>query len=517
MRYIKGLLRKKLKNWTNKKWYHQRFDGSPYFLQFIAEAEISIHDERKLGCDFSVHYCFFKDGRADWYILRDDIKKVSEAVMDTARKNPDISAYFIKLWQPDQELFYRKCAEIEKINFGELSNEELITLHDEFVEITLNRNSSSSIIDGFALGTDELLAEKIKKAYESTKLEMKFEEVFSILTAPLHSSFITEAELGLLELAAQIGERGLKNVFLDGDVQGIKVKLKDNGMLALLEDHQRKFFWLMNNYISNYVLDVDYFIAELKRLFEINVNIKEEIEKIKITPELNRKKKGGLFERLKLNNELKTLIKISEDFTYWQDERKKATLWTTHYLGLILKEIGNRAGISLDDLKYATWEEVSIIFKEKLDSNELRARKKNCVYYCDKEGIEILHSAEVEEVEELVLGKKDLSDIDDFRGLTASLGKAVGKARIIRSATEIGRVEKGDILVAVMTRTDYVPAMKKAAAIVTDEGGVTCHAAIISRELGIPCIIGTKIATKVLKEGQLVEVNANHGWVKIIK
>ena len=59
--------------------------------------------------------------------------------------------------------------------------------------------------------------------------------------------------------------------------------------------------------------------------------------------------------------------------------------------------------------------------------------------------------------------------------------------------------------------------MKKASAIVTDEGGVTCHAAIVSRELKIPCIIGTKIATKVLKDGQLVEVNANHGWVKIIK
>ena len=84
-------------------------------------------------------------------------------------------------------------------------------------------------------------------------------------------------------------------------------------------------------------------------------------------------------------------------------------------------------------------------------------------------------------------------------------------------AKTMNKVKKGDILVAVMTRPDYLPAMKRAAAIVTDEGGVTCHAAILSRELGIPCIIGTKIATKVLKDGQLVEVNANHSWVKIIK
>jgi len=68
-----------------------------------------------------------------------------------------------------------------------------------------------------------------------------------------------------------------------------------------------------------------------------------------------------------------------------------------------------------------------------------------------------------------------------------------------------------------MTRPDMAPILKKAAAFVTNEGGITCHAAIVSRELNKPCIIGTKIATKVLKDGDTVEVNANNGVVKIIK
>ena len=63
---------------------------------------------------------------------------------------------------------------------------------------------------------------------------------------------------------------------------------------------------------------------------------------------------------------------------------------------------------------------------------------------------------------------------------------------------------------------DFVPAMKKASAIVTDEGGITCHAAVISRELGIPCVIGTKIATKVLKDGDLIEIKANHGLIFLL-
>ena len=79
------------------------------------------------------------------------------------------------------------------------------------------------------------------------------------------------------------------------------------------------------------------------------------------------------------------------------------------------------------------------------------------------------------------------------------------------------RVKQGDILAASMTTPDYVSAMKKAKAIITDEGGITCHAAIVSRELGIPCVIGTKIATKALKDGDVVEVDADKGVVKILK
>ena len=78
-------------------------------------------------------------------------------------------------------------------------------------------------------------------------------------------------------------------------------------------------------------------------------------------------------------------------------------------------------------------------------------------------------------------------------------------------------MKDNEILVSPMTVPDYLPAMKKAKAIITDEGGITCHAAIVSRELGIPCIVGTKIATQVLKDGDRVEVDANKGIVKILK
>ena len=76
--------------------------------------------------------------------------------------------------------------------------------------------------------------------------------------------------------------------------------------------------------------------------------------------------------------------------------------------------------------------------------------------------------------------------------------------------------DEGDILVTGMTRPEFMNVIKKASAIITDVGGILCHAAITAREMKIPCIVGTAVATKVLKDGDIVEVDANSGIVKII-
>jgi phosphohistidine swiveling domain-containing protein len=107
--------------------------------------------------------------------------------------------------------------------------------------------------------------------------------------------------------------------------------------------------------------------------------------------------------------------------------------------------------------------------------------------------------------------------VGDLSGQIACRGKVSGAVRVIFDPKDDKGFSTGDILVTSMTRPEFVPLMKKAGAVVTNEGGITCHAAIISRELNIPCIIGTKFATQVLKDGDLVEVDADNGVVKIIK
>ena len=111
-------------------------------------------------------------------------------------------------------------------------------------------------------------------------------------------------------------------------------------------------------------------------------------------------------------------------------------------------------------------------------------------------------------------------DVKELSGIVASVGKETkikGQVRIVIDPKKIKDFLKGDVLVAPMTSPDYVFLMKLCSAIVTDTGGLTSHAAIVSRELHKPCIIGTKIATKVLKDGDLVEVDTNNGTIKILK
>jgi pyruvate,water dikinase len=114
-----------------------------------------------------------------------------------------------------------------------------------------------------------------------------------------------------------------------------------------------------------------------------------------------------------------------------------------------------------------------------------------------------------------VKGEIKISQVPILSGSAASPGIGTGPVKVLGNPKEIGKIRNGDILVAPMTSPDYVPAMKKSVAVVTDEGGQTSHAAIVSRELGIPCVVGTGGATKKLKDGQIITVNGDTGQVFI--
>ena len=162
-------------------------------------------------------------------------------------------------------------------------------------------------------------------------------------------------------------------------------------------------------------------------------------------------------------------------------------------------------------------EEFSELLKKgkKISRESCRERKKYYVLHLQNGEIKFYTGRMAKKIEKRELSpKKESFIIKDIIGSVASEGVAQGNVRIVNTQDQMRKMKNGEVLVSIMTTPRLLGAVKKAAAIVTDEGGITCHAAIISRELKIPCVIGTKIATKVLKDGDMVEVDATRGVVK---
>lgn len=210
------------------------------------------------------------------------------------------------------------------------------------------------------------------------------------------------------------------------------------------------------------------------------------------------------------------LLDYLQTIIYLRDARKhliRKGLTIIWRIGEILTE---PLGIPKNILVFITREEITGDLT-RLKCTELEARLNGFLYYVGKSGtiqsacVTNLDSIETA-LEERRFGKKDEQETV-LQGQPASKGHITARARVILHPEEFKTFQPGEVLVTSMTRPEFVPLMKKAAAVVTDEGGVTCHAAIVSRELGIPCVIGTKKATRWVESGTLITVDGEKGTI----
>jgi len=224
-----------------------------------------------------------------------------------------------------------------------------------------------------------------------------------------------------------------------------------------------------------------------------------------------------LKEELRLNEKEIEMINLNKQVAYlrdYRDEIRRKTIYLIHFL---YEEIGKRLGIDYNDLMYYSTPELFDIKNKKLSEKEIKKRKGDTASLLENGKFTVYSEKYMEEfLNKIGFLTEDYSQIKEIKGAVASQGKIKGPVKIIKLDKDIEKVEKGDVMVAVTTHPDYTLKMQIASAIVTDEGGITCHAAIVSRELGIPCIVGTETATKVLKDGDIVEVDADKGVVRKI-
>ena len=186
------------------------------------------------------------------------------------------------------------------------------------------------------------------------------------------------------------------------------------------------------------------------------------------------------------------------------------------FIEKIAKSIAKKSEYKTENLLCMVKEEMFGYLKNgKLPKEEvLRNRYENSALIFENGNYKLFTGNDAVKIEKIVT---NLSKTNEIIGQTAYPGKAQGIVRIVFIPSKIKKFNDGDILVTGMTRPEFLPLIKKSAAFVTDAGGILSHAAIEARELKKPCIIGTKIATKVFKDGDLVEVDADKGTVRKIK
>jgi len=313
------------------------------------------------------------------------------------------------------------------------------------------------------------------------------------------------------------------------------------GTTSAGDSFDKKRFKIVLNYLSEGMSWDDiaercqYFLANhntVESVSEVRKQLIEEYGKYENSSELGKaieleraseEKRACDFEKWtgKLSEEEKKLVRYMQEIIELRDRKKDSASKALSVHFRVAQKMFREAKLSEEFIYFYLYEEVLKGQNHLLDiKDEFAERKrKGFAVLMNFDGsidVEVGTTEEIRETLEDLYLKKYKKDGDTIRGQVGASGKVSGVVKIVRDPNKADHFNNGDILVTGMTRPEFLPLMKKAAAFVTDEGGITCHAAIVARELGKPCVIGTKVATRVLKDGDLVEVDADKGVVRIL-
>jgi len=453
---------------------------------------------KKLGIGFKNHLYVPEGGKHVFHYDVQEFPIFIKNIIKNARKRNYIEKQ-IDTCIEDSKILIKASKACSK-NIKGKSNNKLIKFYLDYLEKFKEFYIHMWIAHPIEQYLEETIKSELEKELNKKREGNLFNRYFRAITTKIKLIALEGEEIELFEIALKIEEN-------NGKI--------NKGIDELIENHVRKYCWLPFYSFDLKLWDKKHFLDALKEI----KNPKQKLEKINNELDKKKEKLDEAKRNLKKNKKLIKLIDLLQEYLFFRTERADTMRRAFYYARPFFTEVANRMDWSYDNVVYTTPEELVYFLRTGKfpDLNEIKERQKQFLII-SKDGDTRLISKK-EEVESIIKEelKEERVEPKILKGNTAYPGIAVGTVRIIRSIKEIGKLKKGEILVTPMTTPDMTIVIHKAAAIVTDEGGITCHAAICSRELKIPCVIGTKNATNVLKDGDLVKVDATKGLVKKIK
>lgn len=487
----------------------------------------------------------FKDYHLWFYFDKQDAWQVGQHIVDNFEKNPELMKEVNQNIKKLSDKLVDFCKTLPEENLDKLSDKKLFDLYKKHEDIHTDYYRYGWIpVAADMFGNN--LTDRGKRILKDIGVsDDNMAEYLILLTEPTRPSLIKKEEEEMRAMAAKIQAnqkqlklfRDLFQKFKEEDVKlfGLYthspeyedkfeervrdlIKNIDPQIVKNLENHYHKYFYTKFLFTEEQgVYNFEHYLKKLVRLVNNENNISKDIAFENNEIKKIIKQRQTLVKKLKLSEKEKMFFNQWGEFMVTKIYRRYAQIFALYRMVPIIEEIGSRLGLSIKETKFMATNEIkNALFKNQLNKEVVKKRISFSVFYTEKGHNLFYTGSRAKEAADLIQSEK-IEEVSEISGQCGARGYAKGKVKIVNVIQDMQKMEAGDILVSISTQPDLLPAMKKASAFVTDQGGVTSHAAIVARELKTPCVIATKIATRVLKDGDLVEVDADKGIVKIIE
>lgn len=455
-------------------------------------------------------YGYFRNDFALLYFPETSMEWVANYYVKRQEHNGRFIQQLKKWWDTNPKAVFVKQVEVvEAQDFAALTSAQFYRTFLSFSRAYMAMWKEALFHDAFDLMGERIIDACVKEA----RLAIGPDEIRVLATGDEPSELQKEKfALGALANYARRNAR-LKSYVVGEKWEKIKKDFPD--FYQRVAGHADQYHWLHNDYAHVVRLDARDFLNAMRELL-VKPEALHELASARRDFAAVRQRKHTLYAKLKLSPRMQNIFQLIAAISQWRDDRKACNQIGNAVVKKFTAEISRRSGISEQDLEYALyWEHTRLFSPTPEYARVLAARRKGDFGFILHPGprAEILMGSRAKKVSEFLDG---LIRQKEMRGRSAYPGVVSGIARIILDKRDFSKLKSGDILVAPNTRPEYVPIMKIARAIVSEEGGLTCHSAIVSRELHIPCIVGVQGVLDVLKDGDKIEVDATKGIVRKI-
>ncbi len=451
--------------------------------------------QKSLGTTYKPIVTIGKKRNFPMYMNHEDCLRIANVIL---KKLQEESAWFETAMR---EMYIQAATLIEfsrnlkNTNYKTKSQTKLLTLYQEYCNLFKEMRVYSSIpmmLEHDTPVLSNLLKEKLKQHIGNENIN----DVFSALSTPAKSSYLLQEEIERLKIAAKHTE--------GKDIQ------------QEIKQHTKKWNWKEYMFEGIPLSEAD-FLRQIEEDLQQHKDPAKRIEEIEKKQSIVLEKQAAYIKKYCLAKETQNIAKIAQEIVYVKYFRKGIFAESYYCVEFLLTEIGKQLGMTLDDVRAMfDWEvEEALtegITKEKIQ--EIKSRQEFCAFVSYEGKCYPLSEEEATKITKENI--KEETPITDLKGQVACSGNVRGEVCIVNTVEDMEKMKEGMILTSVMTHPNLFSAMKGAGGIITDIGGLSCHAAIVARELQIPCIVGTKQASKILQDGMQVELDTSTGTIKII-